>query len=514
MADAWHSGHLIGTFELRGVVSRSTSGIVYRAWDHGLAIAVAIKEHLPTPMARRLANGDVAPATPNAGTAYDGSLHAFIEGTRALARCDHPALVRMLHLHTAHGTAYRVMPWVAGEPLRELRYGMSQPPDEPALRAMLDALLGALEAVHRAGIVHGGVHPSQILLLRSKQPVLLGPHAVAADVGGVTAGPWTDLRALADVARFCIGGTPPTAEGQPVEPTAQIVERLIFDDRTVHYGQEFMRVLDAAASPDVAQRPQSVAEFRERLREAARLDAGPEAADRPVPAEILRPPDSGQAASDAAVELMIQRVIGAIPPRTPAKPRPLRQDPKFEPGEQPQRSAASEPFIDATDLPPTRRPAPARRHARFGARVVAVLVAVVGFGAWQWLYQPVSTDVAPSVSEVATAPSSVVPSPAPVIAAQPPEPVPVPVPVPTVIEAAAPSTATAASPLAEATPVEPTSARVEPAVARPAPVRGPREACGERTQFSLYLCMQQQCARTAWTNHPQCVRFRATDLVE
>jgi non-specific serine/threonine protein kinase len=87
--------------------------------------------------------------------------------------------------------------------------------------------------------------------------------------------------------------------------------------------------------------------------------------------------------------------------------------------------------------------------------------------------------------------------------------------MPPVVEGGAlPATAKKARP-AEATPVEPKSAPAEQAAVRPAPpVRSPREACGERTQFSLYLCMQQQCARSAWANHPQCVRFRATDEVE
>ena len=506
MADAWYSGHLIGSFELRAAVSHSDSGIVYRAWDHGLAIDVAIKEHLPTSIARRLVNGDVVAATHSTEKAYESSLKAFIEGTRALARCDHPALVRVLHLHTGHGTAYRVMPWVIGDRLRERRYGMSRPPDESVLRALLDDLLGALEAVHHAGIVHGGVDPSRVFLLRGDRPLLLAPRAIAEDVGGAPAGPWTDLRALADVARFCISGMAPTADGQPVEPTARIVERLIFDDRAVRYGQEFMRVLDAAASPDVAQRPQSVAEFRDRLRHAARLDAWPGAADTPTPT-AARPPGNGQAASDDAVEFMIKRVIDAIPPHTPARPRSLRKDPTLEPTAL-SRRPATDPSTERAGLPPARITTPPRRRTWLGARVLGVVLAVVGFGAWQWLYRPVPTDVARALSEVATAAPSVMPPPAPVITAQPLK------AAPPVVDTVASSAAIESALPVEATPVEPKSVPVEQRAIQPAPVRSPREACGERTQFSLYLCMQQQCARTAWTNHPQCVRFRDTDQVE
>lgn len=500
IADAWHNGHLIGPFELRGAVSRGASGIVYRAWDHGLGIAVAINEHLPTSTARRLANGDVVPAPPTAGMAYDSSLQAFIEGTRALARCDHRALVRVLHLHTGHGTAYRVMPWVVGDRLREARHGMSRPPDELALRAFLDDLLGALEAVHRTGNVHGGVRPSNILLQRGDRPLLLGPCTVAEDAG-VAPGPWSDLRALADVARFFVSGMSPTADGSPVEPTAKVVERLLFDDRAVRYGREFMRVLDVAASPDVALRPQSVAEFREQLRQAARVDAGPSTVDRRAPAGAGQA-DGGEAAGDTGAASLVQQVIDAIPPRAPAELRPLRRGPKSVPIKPPLRPA-SEPFIDETDLPPMHLTAPPRRRARVGARVFAVLLAVIGFGAWQWLYRPVPTDFAPVASQGVTPVPAVLPSLVPAIPAARPEAV---APVIEVVEPAAANQA--------ARPVEPKSAAVDPAAIQPAPARSPREACGERTQFALYYCMQQQCELSVWTNHRQCVQFRATDRVE
>ena len=62
---------------------------------------------------------------------------------------------------------------------------MNEPPDEEALRALLDALLGALLAFHRAGGGHGKVTPSNILLLADNRPLLLGPgaagRAIASD---------------------------------------------------------------------------------------------------------------------------------------------------------------------------------------------------------------------------------------------------------------------------------------------------------------------------------------------
>jgi hypothetical protein len=51
--------------------------------------------------------------------------------------------------------------------------------------------------------------------------------------------------------------------------------------------------------------------------------------------------------------------------------------------------------------------------------------------------------------------------------------------------------------------------------AEPAPAAdNPRAACGTRTQFSLYRCMQAQCSQARWTDHAQCKHLRATDRVD
>ena len=141
---AWPQGTWLGTLELQEVVAYSASGIVYRAWDHGLAMPVAIKEYLPAPLAARTADGHVAPLAIENVAAFERGLQAFIGEARKLAQCNHPVLVRMLHLLQAHGTAYRVMPWYAGRSLIEVRRDMAGPLNEASLRALLDNLLGAL----------------------------------------------------------------------------------------------------------------------------------------------------------------------------------------------------------------------------------------------------------------------------------------------------------------------------------------------------------------------------------
>jgi len=55
---------------------------------------------------------------------------------------------------------------------------------------------------------------------------------------------------------------------------------------------------------------------------------------------------------------------------------------------------------------------------------------------------------------------------------------------------------------------------VVPVRAEPATRTGPRDACGNRTQFSLYRCMQAQCALPQWQQHPSCKRLKLRDEVD
>ena len=180
------AGHRLGGFELQQVLARSATGIIYLGTDPALDRPLAIKEYLPARLALRDPQGAVRALEPWQEDDFARGLRAFKDEARTLARCDHPSLVRVLHLLEANGTAYRVMPHYAGTRLDELRRALSTPPDEAALRRLLDALLGALEAYHRVGGAHGAVTPANILLLADDRPLLLGPgtasHAVASEL--------------------------------------------------------------------------------------------------------------------------------------------------------------------------------------------------------------------------------------------------------------------------------------------------------------------------------------------
>jgi len=124
--------------------------------------------------------------------------------------------------------------------------------------------------------------------------------------------------------------------------------------------------------------------------------------------------------------------------------------------------------------------------------------------------EPVPALTSPPVAAVqpdparAPPPPVATPAPAPIAAA----PAPAPKPEPPANSSARPvrdaPRATARTAATPAAPAAPTLAKAA----------SPRAACGERTPFALYRCMQSLCAQPAYAKHAQCERLRSTDSVD
>ena len=142
-------------------------------------------------------------------------------GERVIAACDlarsHPARHEALAPAVEAAAEWRdnaftaLMEWVDGSPLHEYIGVFSQREDEGLALRWLRALCAALQALHRNGLLHGGVSPRSVIVARGG-PVLTGCHSVrkigetAAAVGlyyppgdpqGREASPADDIYALA-----------------------------------------------------------------------------------------------------------------------------------------------------------------------------------------------------------------------------------------------------------------------------------------------------------------------------
>ena len=138
--------------QLQERIGSGFGGEVWRAHDTVLDRTVALKLLSATPV--------------------DGRQQArLFDEARALARIDHPHVLRVLGADVAGGRVGVWSEFVEGEDLkarmqREGRFGAAE------ARAIGVALCGALAAVHRAGFVHGDIKPANVLRTHEGRYVL------------------------------------------------------------------------------------------------------------------------------------------------------------------------------------------------------------------------------------------------------------------------------------------------------------------------------------------------------
>lgn len=534
-------------YEIERVLARSNFALIYRAYDHALKLHVAIKEYLPDALALRSTDTQLVLRSRSLAERFERGLEAFVAEAQTLARCEHPSLLRIVRILRAHGTVYRVMRYAPGPTLLEQRQASDSPPRADALHAWLDGALGALAELHEEGCVHGAIEPDNVLLLADGRLLLLDFDAVRGALisdttqdmmaalqpcfkptelrlpgGDQLPGPWSDLYALAATLHFAIGGQLPaprslggTAPAR--EPLAALWQRC-HGAAAQGATAQMLAALQSCLAETASARPQSVAELRLLLRGAtAAVPIAPPVAvpiTRPVertptpepptpppatpaqtPGEASASVTRGAEASHASVMADLDRTFAFIAAKANEPAEPDKPAPADVP-------AAAAPLPEA--------PPPMRRW--WIGLGVAVLVVAAAVG--DWLLSelsarlPTSSRAASGVAthDLPSVPGSTAPLELPPTSAGRSE---ASTGIVTLGEPSAPSPKPTPAPAAE-----PPAKSAAPPPGKPRAARSPREVCGERTQFSLYQCMQTQCAKAAWSAHAQCVKLRKTDSVD
>jgi serine/threonine protein kinase len=556
--DALPPGTQLAEYELQSVLGEGRFGIVYLAMDHGLQRQVAIKEYLPAALASRGIGTAVALRSDGHAETFALGLESFIDEARLLARFDHPALVRVHRFWEANGTAYVVMPYYAGVTVGVARAAMEHPPDEAWLRDLLLPLLGALDVLHGAACYPRDISPENILLLPDGRPVLLGlgaaRHVIGDRTQALTAilepafapieqyaestklrqGPWTNLYALAAVAYYCVSGRSPVAStvralDDQMEPLSQVVDRLGRSFPELDYGVAFVSAIERALSVRPQERPQSVAAFRRALlggRGAAEAVVMPPAVTE-AESNVASPPfpssreETGpfqvfpNAPDGGNVEDASRGALRAMAARSEAEGRA--------------EAASGKSGRRRRNFPIEGQRSWGRTLLMGGA---AVALVVLGAGGWM-----IWSDYRDAKVELRSMALSTEPDGrrAPLLPPEPPAEFPAPVPG----AAAGPRLPPPGSAAPEAAPGEPPpgekatvaeapaeeSPREFPARAVEAPnplplAKGvkkesdnPRVLCAPRTRFSLYRCMQVECERPKYYDHPECKYLRVMDEV-
>jgi serine/threonine protein kinase len=274
-------------YRLDQVLGVGGFGVTYLAWDSHLEKPVAIKEYLPGELATRVgggtAAGAVVPLCAEREADYRWGLERFLQEARTLARFEHPNIVRVLRYFEANGTAYMVMDYERGEPLKTVLQHTPRPP-EALLKELVRPLLDGLAVVHAGGFLHRDIKPENIVVRANGQPVLIDFGAARNAIGGSTRsltavltpgyapleqysgegrqGPWTDLYALGGVLyRAVTGAAPPDAVSRLKGDTLGAA----LSGARGRYGEAFVRAIEWALTMDEKRRPQSVDEWRRAL---------------------------------------------------------------------------------------------------------------------------------------------------------------------------------------------------------------------------------------------------------
>ncbi len=107
---------------------------------------------------------------------------SFAHEGRALARVRHAGVIRLLGRGVHRGSPFVVMEHVPGTTLATLlRTPSGWSPSPARIVALVDALARAIDATHAAGILHGDIKPSNILLGPGR--VVLGDFGLARPLG-------------------------------------------------------------------------------------------------------------------------------------------------------------------------------------------------------------------------------------------------------------------------------------------------------------------------------------------
>lgn len=193
--EALRPGMIVGAcYQIGGVLGRGGFAITYRGYDLDLEKVVAVKEFFPEGMVVRNPGGEggsgrgsktceILASGPKNADVYRKSLNLFYREARALGRLGNlPNVVHVYRIFRENNTAYIVMDYVEGKPLRTIIRERSRIPEEELL-PLLDPILSALQKVHEAGILHRDIAPDNIIIDEKGQPVLLDFGAARIDSG-------------------------------------------------------------------------------------------------------------------------------------------------------------------------------------------------------------------------------------------------------------------------------------------------------------------------------------------
>src|SRR2546423_14061207 len=166
------TGYQLLNYRVDRQISRGGFSIVYRAFDDTGA-PVAIKEYLPASLVLRTEGDIVRASSAENLTSFRYGMKCFFEEGRALAKINHPNVVRVLNFFRANETVYMVMRYERGRTLQQQIQLRQDQMSERLVRHVFMHLLNGLREVHTHKLLHLDIKPANVYLRTDGTPVLL-----------------------------------------------------------------------------------------------------------------------------------------------------------------------------------------------------------------------------------------------------------------------------------------------------------------------------------------------------
>lgn len=272
---------LNGRFEIEEPLGAGGFGCVYRAHDHSRGDKCVVKELFPPGSSR---NEDGLVQLPHDGRGYSTHLRQrFITEAKVASRAVSRGALPVRAAFSENGTAYLVTDFAEGCQTLEAIVQQRGPLSGEEIQNLALQLLDTLEALHRSGIIHRDIKPTNILIGPRNRAYLIdfgaarewlsdveASHTVMASHGYSAPeqmspkgrrGPPTDLYALAATLHFAATGNIPAPSGERAAGLGQ--------DEAIPELRNLPRSLEQAIRSGLelryVDRPQTVAEFRDIL---------------------------------------------------------------------------------------------------------------------------------------------------------------------------------------------------------------------------------------------------------
>ncbi|MBM4206868.1 MAG: serine/threonine protein kinase [Gammaproteobacteria bacterium] len=284
---AWNylqTGTIIDQYMVERELAHGGFSSVYLARQLSDQYQVALKEYLPRKLAHRTWNNVIVANSKQTIAMFKRGRALFFEEAKVLANLKHPNIVEVTNFFRANETVYMVMTYDYGVTLDKIITKKTLPITEEFLLKVFNSLLAGISYVHERDFVHLDIKPANILVCPGNDALLLDFGAIQNigvyrvnkldtvltpgyspieqyDVNSPLGG-WTDIYAIGASLRTCLETKTPVPAVERKEKDNLIPAAKLFQKK---YPDYLLKAIDWAMAVNAADRPQTIAEFKQAL---------------------------------------------------------------------------------------------------------------------------------------------------------------------------------------------------------------------------------------------------------